>query len=154
MVAQGDIISSVNTIMFKKLFIGLFSILCLASVAPAVQAAPVSPQTFFAEETCPGRLLTLPAWYRGLSGDVSCKPVITKLTDLWVIGLNIVEDLLHVTAYVAACYFTWGGFRYMLANGEPDKIASAKGTINNAATGLVISVVAIAAVNFIVDAAF
>jgi hypothetical protein len=139
--------------MTKKILLGILAILALASAAPTAQAAPVAPHTFMAIE-CPSRLLTLPAWYRGLEGDDACNPKITKLTDLWIVGLNIVEMLIHITTYVAASFIMWGGFRYMTANGEPDRISSAKGTITNAVIGVGISVVAIAAINFIVDAAF
>jgi len=127
------------------------------SVAPVAQAAPLQQVTATPFQTmagCPAVLLTLPSWYRGLEGAGACNPKITKLTDLWIIVLNIVEMLIHLTTYAAAVYTMLGGFQYLTANGEPNKISGAKETITHALTGLIISVVAIAAINFIVNAAF
>ena len=143
--------------MLKKILLGLAMITTLGSATPVIaHAAPVvpQPQRFFAAE-CPGRFLTLPAWYRGLQGDTACNPKITKLTDVWIIALNVVEMLLHIATYVAAGFVMWGGFKYIMGNsgGSPDAAAGAKSTIQYALTGLAITVMAIAAVNFIVDAA-
>ncbi|EDK72296.1 hypothetical protein TM7_0583 [candidate division TM7 genomosp. GTL1] len=141
--------------MLKRILLGIFATTAIASAAPtAFAVVPSTPLQITAQAACPARLLTLPAWYRGLEGDTSCNPRITKLTDMWIIGLNVVEMLLHIAGYVAAGFTVWGGFRYMLANGEPDKISSAKNTVTQALSGVAVSVVAIAVINFIVDAAF
>lgn len=136
--------------MIKNILLGFLTMLTFASVAPVAQAAPGTLPITSMAATCPGRFLTLPAWYRGLQGDTACNPKLAKLTDLWIIALNIVEMMMHAVVYVAAGFTMWGGFRYLLANGEPDKISSAKNTITYALTGAGISVVAIAAINFIV----
>jgi hypothetical protein len=141
--------------MIKKLILGLAVVGVLALPASSVQATPVAQPQQLMAATCPGRFLTAPAWYRGLKDDTTCNPKLTKLTDIWIIGLNIVEMMLHAVTYVAAGFLIWGGFRYMSGNagGNSEKSTGAKGTITHAITGLAISVIAIAAINFIVDAA-
>lgn len=139
---------------FLLLFFAATAIGMAALPAQAQAASPVSvPLTQLAASGCPARLLTLPAWYRGLKDDTKCDPKLSKISDIWIIALNIVEMMMQVVIYVASAFTIWGGFRYMIARGEPDKISSAKSTITHAVTGVIISVVAVAAINFIVDAA-
>lgn len=119
------------------LFIATMSL--VVAYAPAVSAA------------CGGQLLTFPAWHEGLSSSSGggCTLTITKLNDLWIIALNIVEILLQGVAYAATGFLIWGGFKYMKARGDPGRIQNAKDAIMNAIMGLGISLGAVAIVNFI-----
>lgn len=100
---------------------------------------------------CGGTLLTFPAWHDGLSSSSGrgCTLTITKLNDLWVIALNIVEILLQTVAYAATGFLVWGGFKYMKARGDPARIQNAKDAITNAIIGLGISLSSVAIVNLI-----
>jgi len=93
-----------------------------------------------------------PTWYKYLEGQGStldCAPVVGGLTDIWLIVLAIVELLIRIAVLAAILYVVIGGIKFMLARGNPDKIAEARGTTINALVGLVIAVVAVAAINFI-----
>lgn len=46
----------------------------------------------------------------------------------------------------------WGGFQYLLSQGEKTKVAKARETIVNAVVGLLIVVISYAIVNFVFDA--
>ena len=96
-----------------------------------------------------GAVLTFPAWYDGLALDSDCHPQLTKLNDLWVIALNLVEVLLQVVAYAPTGFLIWGGFKYMKSRGDPARIQNAKDAILNAMVGLGISLGSVAIVNFI-----
>lgn len=119
------------------LFLATFSL--VVASAPAVSAA------------CGGELLTFPAWHDGLSRSVGagCELKITKLNDLWVIALNIVEILLQAVAYAATGFLVWGGFKYMKARGDPSRIQNAKDAITNAIVGLGVALSSVAIVNLI-----
>lgn len=129
----------------------IFGLLYLAT--PQV-AAVSNSATYVAQGNprCASRLLTLPVWYRGLTQSTNnCELDIDDNPGfLWVIGLNVIEMLMHVVGYVAAVFVLIGGFRYITSVGEPDRISGAKKTITNAILGLVIALLSIAVINFIV----
>lgn len=98
---------------------------------------------------CPsGAVLTFPAWYKNLDC-VGKQPKITKINDVWIIGLNIVEMLIGAAAYVAAGFIIWGGVKYIKSQGEPGKTAEAKTAILQAVIGLGIALASTAIVIFI-----
>lgn len=128
----------------KQLIISTFA---LATVlAPAAAALPQTALQFGAP--CRGAVLTFPTWYRGLNCDAG-KPQLTKLNDVWIIALNIVEMLIGAAIYAAVGYITWGGFKYIKSQGDPGKISEAKSAIINASIGLGIGLSAVAIVRFV-----
>lgn len=104
--------------------------------------------------------LGLPTWYKYLTlkseegGGCSVElPQKDGQTD-WGqsagrVGLAIVEILLRIGAIVAVGYIIYGGYRYILSQGEPDNVKKAQGTILNAVIGLVITMMATALVSLI-----
>lgn len=66
-----------------------------------------------------------------------------------LIGLAIADLLLRLVGIIAVAFVIIGGVKYVLSQGEPDRTRAAKGTIINAFIGLVIAIVAAAAVAFI-----
>lgn len=113
---------------------------------------------------CEPRFLTIPPWYRGLTDPGTCE--IKDVSQMsgrqeigggigefaLTVGLNVVEMLMHVAAYVAAAFIIVGGFKYMTTMGSADGNVKARKTIMNAAIGLVISMVAIAIVSYVIGA--
>ncbi len=103
--------------------------------------------------------LGLPHWYKylggtkvdnggGIAGD-SCVPVISGLSDIWLIVLAAVEILLRIVTLAAIGYVVYGGIRFITSRGNPEKSSSARTAIQDAVIGLGISIAAIAIVNFI-----
>lgn len=97
-----------------------------------------------------------PPWYKYLRTNVDaagnpidCGPVIEGINDLWFIALAVVEILLRVAVLVAIGYVLFGGFKYVTARGQAEKLNSAKLTVYDALTGLVIAIVAIAIVSYL-----
>lgn len=119
--------------------------------------ATISPQTVgaTAPEDCSQRFLGFPTWYRGLidenSTDCSVKsPDNADLSNfIWHIVLNVIEAAMMATAYITVAFLLYGGFQYLTSQGESAAVVKAKTTIQNAIIGLVISLIAVAAVNFI-----
>jgi len=131
----------------------IMAILFVATLGGGVTAI-ATPQTAYAE--CGDRLLTLPAWFRGLTTD-SCD---IKSPDdagglstfIWTIVLNIIEMVMQIVGYITVAFLIFGGFKYMTSQGEPSNIMKAKDTIRNALIGLLIAIFSVAVVNFIAGA--
>lgn len=68
---------------------------------------------------------------------------------MWKIVLNFVEMLVIAAGYIAAGFFMWGGFSYILSTGKPDKTAAAKSTLLNAVIGLVIVLASVGLLDFV-----
>lgn len=118
------------------------------------------PQTVAAADTCSQSFLGIPAWYRGLTvSDTDCNLVTpngegtnpTLSNFIWHIVLNIIEDIMILVGFIAAFLIIYGGFQYLISMGYPEANVKARTTILDAVIGLVISIVAVAFVNFVVD---
>lgn len=101
-----------------------------------------------------GGLLGIPTWYKYLGGDSSdgkCVPVFTIPDDIGAILLALFEIILRVGSLVAVGFIIYGGFQFILAQGEPDRIKGARSTIINSLIGLVITILATAVVNLVAN---
>jgi len=126
----------------------------------------VAPQTVFAADnpTCAGRFLGFPVWYRGLT-DASDSCIIKSPSELntaasgdsenglqkfiLIIALNIIEAAMMLAGYIAVFFVLYGGFQYLTSQGDSGGAVKARTTITNAVIGLMISIAAVAIVNFI-----
>lgn len=63
---------------------------------------------------------------------------------------TILNIVFGITGAIALLIITIAGFHYVLSQGNPNEVAKSKNAIIYAAVGLVISVLAIAIVNFVV----
>lgn len=109
--------------------------------------------------TCTQGFLGFPVWYRGLTkSETDCDLVSpdgrngnpTLSNFIWHIVLNVIEIAMMLVGYVTVFFILYGGFQFLTSQGAPDAAAKARTTIMNAVIGLIISIVAIAVVNFIV----
>jgi len=112
-----------------------------------------APQPTYA---CTDRLLTFPAWYKGLQNpDPDC--TIRSPTELAggyqemiaTILLNVTEIILQAVGYVSVAFIIVGGFKYITSAGSPDGMTKSRKTIINAVVGLIISIFSVAIVNLI-----
>lgn len=130
----------------------VIALLFVASTGGATLTLAV-PQT--ANAACNDRLLTFPAWFRGLTTnncDIESPNEKGIASFIWRIILNIVEFMLQLVGYISVAYIIVGGFKYMTSSGSPDGMTKAKRTITNAVVGLVISIFSVAIVNVVVNA--
>ncbi len=104
------------------------------------------PSEAYADGGCnmdSGHFLGLRAWYDGLAKDNNCtikSPRGDSETRVfvWTIVLNVVSMILGIVGYVAIGMVMWGGIQYVIANGDPGKVAKGKKTITNSIIGLAI----------------
>ncbi len=102
----------------------------------------------------------IPTWYKYLPaykapGVAACTPLGGQsfseegLKVIPAIGLAVIEILLRLVGIVSVVFVMYGGFQYLISQGEPDRIQSAKNTVLNAIIGLIIAMIATVLVNFI-----
>ena len=98
--------------------------------------------------------LGFPPWYRGLTkpncdieGPKNTKDGLSNF--IWTIGLNVLQMALVLMVYIASLFFLYGGWLFIFSQGKPEGIAKGKSTMTMALIGLVISIVAVAFVNYV-----
>ena len=112
----------------------------LAAIIGAFSSLAMLPaQNSYAQ--CEG-YLNLKPWYSGLaksdcSGIDESKFQNGELgNSIWLIVLNIASDIMSIVGYLAIIMVIWGGYQYMMAQGDPGKVVKGKKTITNALIGL------------------
>lgn len=80
----------------------------------------------------------LPSLYKGLPVDSTGHTQITSLMDLIIIVGNVIQMLMALGVVLAVIFITWGGIQYVISQGDPGKTKQARGTITNAAVGVVL----------------
>ncbi len=85
------------------------------------------------EEACP-IFLGLTSWDCGvdITDEASLK------SGIWTIAANVATDITVIAAYLVLGYVIYGGYLYMLSNGDPGKVATGKKAIIHAFIGLAI----------------
>lgn len=105
-----------------------------------------------------GTPLGFRAWYAGLCDGNEKDSEIQKPDNqdeselvqfIWTIILNVLFDLLVAVGYLALGFVVYGGFLYIMSQGDPVKLAKGKRTLTAAIIGTVIALVASIAVNTI-----
>lgn len=131
-------------------------LLVLLSLPLFITASINMPATAHAE--CDKTLLGLPVWYKYLEG--TCDEIAGPYRDRneakgldWPaasgrVALAVVEIMIRIGTLVAVGFVIYGGFRYILSQGDPEGTKSARQTILNAVIGLVIALVATGGVAF------
>ena len=89
-------------------------------------------------------ILGLPHWY-----DYVCGHDFQIPQDIPGVALAIVDILLRLVGLIAIGYVVFGAIKYVVSQGEPDKVSEAKGTVINALAGLIIATLAVAMVRFL-----
>lgn len=126
----------------KLLLLGLLLALSFfvpSPIAYAKTAAECNTQSFFG----------IPTWYEYLSFDDSCSVDTDVANAIILIIFAATDILLYLGGFIAAFYILYGGFQFIMAQGSPDKITSARQTLLNAVIGLIIVMVASQAIGFI-----
>lgn len=107
-------------------------------------------------DNCGKTFLTFQPWFNGLcrNGQIvgPQDPAFANgglALYIWIIVLNILAILLQLVGYLSVGFIIWGGFSYILAQGDPGKISMATKTVINAVVGLVIAIFANVIVNTI-----
>jgi hypothetical protein len=91
----------------------------------------------------------LPTWYKYLSFSGDCDIEFDMQQDIPKVALALFEIILRLGGLVAVGFVIYGGFQYILSQGEPDRLKGARGTIINALIGLAITISATVIVNLV-----
>lgn len=113
-----------------------------------------------ASNDCGKGFLGFSPWYKGLTTTVNGKCEIQSpqssdngLTVFVItIILNVLADLTLAVGYLAIGFIIYGGYLYIVAGGEPGKVAKGKKTITAAVIGTAIAMLASVILNLIVGA--
>lgn len=140
----------------KKIFLNLGTVgLLIGAIIPVLSINTASAARFEAGDVCSAAFLTFPTWYRGLEHDGSCN-IVSPSGDqaalsafIFTIVVNIIEIGLQLVAYAAVGYIIYGGFKYLTAAGDPNRITSGRKIITNALIGLILSFMSIAIVRLV-----
>lgn len=103
----------------------------------------------------PKMLKQIPTWYKYLDGEKiggRCAPKFEAdkiATELPKLLLGIFDIVLFIGGIVAVVFILYGGFQYLIGQGEPERTKNARSTIINALIGLVITISASAVVQLI-----
>lgn len=101
--------------------------------------------------------LGIPTWYRNLV-DENCEVVwpnggggdtngLQKF--ITIIALNITDMIARVAGVITVGFIIYGGFKYMIAQGESGQIVAAKKTITHAIIGLIIAASSVGIVSLV-----
>lgn len=121
----------------------------VVSASPAPASAANLPGAVTQVAACAGgTFFGFPPWYACLQKDASGGPKLTKLEDLWLIALPLLESGIKAAGYTAIILVLWGGIRFIKSQGNPGEITAARDTIRDAAIGLIICISAVAIVQF------
>lgn len=149
--------------MLRRAVVSLVILSGFFSVLTVVSPTPVAAQTGANTQAC-GRsannFLGFPTWYKYLNPGVrdpdgggpqpaSCTIDFDFPADIGKVLLALVEVLLRVAGLVAVGFVIWGGFKYILSQGNPENAKNARSTIVNALIGLAIAASATVIVNLV-----
>jgi len=100
-----------------------------------------------------GDFLGFRPWYKGLcnSDNEIEQPEKDNEKDLalfiWTIALNVTFDLTLAVGYIALGFIIYGGYLYIMSQGDPSRLARGKKTLMSAIIGTIIAMLASVAVN-------
>lgn len=125
-------------------------------------AVPQSVGAGDAGPVCEQSFLGFPTWFRGLiatgatpDANGNCNLVLNKsgaggIGDyVWLVVLNVIEMVMMLVVYLSVIFIIYGGVLFIASAGSADGVKKGKASITNAVIGLVISIVAVAVVEFI-----
>lgn len=70
---------------------------------------------------------------------------------VWTIVLNVTFDLTLAVGYIALGFVIYGGYLYIMSQGDPSRMAKGKKTLMSAIIGTIIAMLASVAVNTVSD---
>ena len=135
----------------KQKILGFLAAVVVASVSLTVVAPAPAEAAEDNTKSCgmPG-FLGLRPWYYGLceGGDGTSIKEPTNEDEMkafvWTIILNILVDLLVIVGYASMIFIIYGGYQFIMSQGDPGKTRSATQTIIYAVVGLIVVLMAAA----------
>lgn len=129
-----------------------FALAILASLFVFVSVSPVALAQSNAS-ACSRSFLGFPTWFKYLP--MSPPPECTVQTAgvggsvAVLVLMALIEIMLVLAGIIALGFIIFGSYKFILSQGDPQKVAGARTTIANAVVGLIIAIVASRVVSFI-----
>ncbi len=123
----------------------------LSALILSISCALVSQPALAAD--CEADFLGFRPWYEGVceNGEIISPDVDEEGTELanfvWTIVLNISFDISLLIGYIALAMVIYGGFMYIMSQGDPSRAAKGKKTLTSAVIGVVIALSASVIIN-------
>lgn len=147
----------------RRPIVSLIFLVHVMTLGALLTPALVTAQTGANPTACnkeAAKFLQFPTWYKYLNPRIedpdgsgpqpaSCQIDFEIQQDIPKVLLAVFEIILRVASIVAIVFIIWGGFQYMVSQGEGDRVSGAKTTVLNAVIGLAIAISATAIVNLI-----
>jgi len=138
-------------LIVKRLSVTLAALFAFLVFAPAPLAMAQSLSN--EDGTCPdSNILGINRWDKYLDCDSDNNDAIRGFVfpnDIWLVVLAVFEILTRLSVYIAAGVIIYAGFKFIIAQGNPEKIQNAKTTIQDAVIGLVIAIAATTIISFL-----
>lgn len=104
------------------------------------------------ENKCGGDFLGFRPWYAGLcdesTGEIKAISDESELTKfVWTIVLNVSYDISLAAGFIAVAMVIFSGYKYIMSQGDPGKMMSAKQSLMSAIIGVIITMGATVIVN-------
>lgn len=125
--------------------------LALTIIGSFVFTAPALAEDPPPKQVCSNKveILGIPTWYKYLplkeDAEGGCgidNSQVDATKTVVLVLLALVDILTRVAAMVSVGFVVYGGFLFVISQGDPQKIVSARKTIVNAVIGLVIAILA------------
>jgi len=137
----------------RQKILGFLAAVVVASVSLTV-VAPMPAEAKLGGGNCGVKgFLGLRPWYYGLceGGEGTSIKEPTNQDEMkpfvWTVILNVLMDLLVIVGYASMVFIIYGGYQFMMSQGDPGKTAAGKKTLTSAIIGMVISLSASVLVN-------
>ncbi len=139
----------------RRKILGFFSAAILMA-AGLIVAQPANSMALGGGNCGAGTPLGFKPWYDGLCTGNSRNDEIKQPDEgneqeliqfIWMVALNILFDLLLAVGYLAIGFVVYGGYLYIMSQGDPAKTMKGKKTLISAIIGTIIAMVASVAVN-------
>ena len=134
----------------------MFGVMGMVALVPTDAEAVTLKEGAADTDTCSKRFLGFRPWHYGLAVQKDGKCIIGTPDGksqmpafIWTVVLNVLADLVLAAGIVATGFIIYGGFMYIMSEGDPGKVASAKKILISAATGIILVVLATVIINTI-----
>jgi hypothetical protein len=102
---------------------------------------------------CENKFFGLNSWFHYLNVNRGtnnmCEVQFHFPTDVPLVILAVIDDLLRIAGVIAVFYVIYGGIRYIISQGSPDEVSKAQTTILSALVGLVIALISVTVVGYV-----
>ena len=139
----------------KKIRIVISALILVTTLLTSSVMMPAP--TAIADSGCSKSLLGIPTWFAYLDMDANCQIIYPRKSDgsgsidikqlITPVAIAVIDILLRVAGIAAFFYIVLSGFKFVMAQGSPDKEKAARQSIINAAIGLVIAILAVGVVS-------